>query len=135
MAREDITSKWRKIAAKDIEVAELTHDNGYWLYAAFLCHQALEKTLKAYYVATHYDDPPFTHSHTRLLSRCGLTDELTDEQLRFVTLIEPMYIEARYPEQKLDAAKMLNKDASLYILQSTKELIQWIEKRLPGNRL
>ena len=111
MAREDITSKWREIAAKDIEVAELTHDNGYWLYAAFLCHQALEKTLKAYYVATHDDDPPFTHSHTRLLSRCGLTDELTDEQLRFVTLIEPMYIEARYPEQKLDAAKMLNKDA------------------------
>ena len=118
MAREDITSKWREIAAKDIEVAELTqaakdievaeltHDNGYWLYAAFLCHQALEKTLKAYYVATHDDDPPFTHSHTRLLSRCGLTDELTDEQLRFVTLIEPMYIEARYPEQKLDAAKM-----------------------------
>ena len=56
-------------------------------------------------------------------------------QLRFVTLIEPMYIEARYPEQKLDAAKMLNKDASLYILQSTKELIQWIEKRLQENRL
>jgi HEPN domain-containing protein len=135
MAREDITSKWREIAAKDIEVAELTHDNGYWLYAAFLCHQALEKTLKAYYVATHDDDPPFTHSHTRLLSRCGLTDELTDEQLRFVTLIEPMYIEARYPEQKLDAAKMLNKDASLYILKSTKELIQWIEKRLPENKL
>lgn len=47
MAREDITSKWREIAAKDIEVAELTHDNGYWLYAAFLCHQALEKTLKS----------------------------------------------------------------------------------------
>ena len=67
--------------------------------------------------------------------RIHLTDELTDEQLRFVTLIEPMYIEARYPEQKLDAAKMLNKDASLYILQSTKELIQWIEKRLQENRL
>lgn len=94
----------------------------------------MEKTLKAYYVATHDDDPPFTHSHTRLLSKCKLTDELTDEQLRFVTLIEPMYIEARYPEQKLDAAKMLNEDASLYLLQSTKELTQWIKQRLPNSR-
>lgn len=134
MAKEDIVQRWLEIAEKDLEVAELNHNNGYWLYAAFLCHQALEKTLKAYYTATHEDDPPFTHSHTRLLNRSGLTDELTDEQLRFVTLIEPMYIEARYPEQKLDAAKMLNKEASLYILQTTKELTLWIKQHLPNNR-
>ncbi len=135
MAREDIVNKWLDIAAKDLEVAESNHNNHYWLYSAFLCHQALEKTLKAYYVATHDDDPPFTHSHTRLLSRCELTDELTDEQLRFVTLIEPMYIEARYPEQKLDAAKMLNEEASEYLLQSTKTLTQWIKEHLPSNKL
>ena len=45
-----------------------------------------------------------------------------------------MYIEARYPEQKLDAAKMLNENASLYLLQSTKELTQWIKQRLPNSR-
>lgn len=134
MAREDIADKWLEIAATDLDVAELNFNHNYWLYAAFLCHQALEKTLKAYYVSTHDDDPPFTHSHTRLLSKCELTDELTDEQLRFVTLIEPMYIEARYPEQKLDTAKMLNKEACRYILQTTKELIQWIRQRLQENK-
>lgn len=130
MARNDIVQKWLAIVEQDLKVAELNHANGYWLYSAFLCHQALEKALKAYWVGTHDDDPPFTHSHTRLLNGCGLIDELTDEQLRFVTLIEPMYIEARYPEQKLDAAKMLNKDASQYILQKTKELIAWIQEKL-----
>ena len=134
MARENIANKWLEIAATDLDVAELNFNHGYWLYSAFLCHQALEKTLKAYYVSTHDDDPPFTHSHTRLLSKCGLTDELTDEQLRFVTLIEPMYIEARYPEQKLDAAKMLNKEACLYILNTTKELIEWIKQRLQNSK-
>lgn len=130
MAREDVVKKWLDIVEQDIKVAELNHAHGYWLYAAFLCHQALEKTLKAYWVATHEDDPPFTHSHTRLLSGCRLIDSLSDEQLRFITLIEPMYIEARYPEQKLDAAKMLNKEASQYILDKTKELIAWIEQKL-----
>lgn len=130
MIRADLVKKWFDIVGQDLQVAELNHDNGYWLYAAFLCHQALEKALKAYWVGTHDDDPPFTHSHTRLLNGCGLIDELTDEQLRFITLIEPMYIEARYPEQKMDVAKMLNKEASAYILQKTKELTQWIGQKL-----
>ncbi|MBQ7414417.1 MAG: HEPN domain-containing protein [Prevotella sp.] len=130
MSRENIVRKWLDIAEQDLQVAELNHNHGYWLYAAFLCHQALEKALKAYWVAKHDDDPPFTHSHTRLLNGCELIDSLSDEQLRFITLIEPMYIEARYPEQKLDAAKMLNKEASQYILDKAKELIQWIEKKL-----
>ena len=134
MARIDLANQWFDIAEQDLKVAELTHQNGYWLYAAFLCHQALEKSLKAYWVATQENDPPFTHSHTRLLSGLGLIEELTDEQLRFISLIEPMYIEARYPEQKLDAARMLNKEASLYLLEKTKELTQWIEERLARNK-
>ena len=130
MVREDIVRKWLDIAEQDMKVADLTHQNGYWLYAAFLCHQALEKVLKAFWTSKNVDDPPYTHSHTRLLNGCGLIEQLTDEQLRFITLIEPMYIEARYPEQKLEAAKMLNKEASAYILENTKDLITWIEQRL-----
>ena len=95
MAKEDIVRCWLEIAAEDLEVAESNHSNGYWLYAAFLCHQSLEKVLKAYYQATHDDDPPYTHNHIRLLSVCGLIDELSEEQLRFVAHIEPMYIESR----------------------------------------
>jgi hypothetical protein len=38
MAREDIVQKWLDIVEQDMKVAELTHNNGYWLYAAFLCH-------------------------------------------------------------------------------------------------
>lgn len=60
MAREDIVQKWLDIVEQDIKVAELTHNNGYWLYAAFLCHQALEKVIKAYWTATRDDDPPYT---------------------------------------------------------------------------
>ena len=130
MAKEDIVRRWLEIAAEDLEVAESNHSNGYWLYAAFLCHQSLEKTLKAYYQATHDDDPPYTHNHIRLLNVCGLIDELSEEQLRFIAHIEPMYIEARYPEQKAATARTLSKEVSQYFIEQTKELTQWIEKRL-----
>ena len=76
MAKEDIVRRWLEIAAEDLEVAESNHSNGYWLYAAFLCHQSLEKVLKAYYQATHDDDPPYTHNHIRLLN-CVWADRRT----------------------------------------------------------
>jgi len=134
MAREHIVQKWLDHVHEDISAAECLFHGGHWLYMAFLCHQAIEKALKAYYVATHDDDPRYTHSHSKLLEDCGLIDQLTDEQLSFIDLMVPMYIESRYPEQKDVAAHMLNKDASQHIIDTTKELTQWIEERLPETK-
>ena len=134
MAKEDIVKAWLDHVHEDISAAEDLWRTGHWLYVAFLCHQALEKALKAYYVATNDEDPPYTHSHTRLLNVCGLTDGLTDEQLRFVALMEPMYIKARYPEQKVRTARTLDKDICQDFIKKTKLLTQWIEERLPETK-
>ena len=71
MAKEERITSWLDHVHEDISSAECLFMGGHWLY--------------------------YTHSHTRLLNVCGLTDELTDAQLRFIALMEPMYIEARYP--------------------------------------
>ena len=134
MAKEDIVQGWLDHVHEDISAAECLFQGGHWLYVAFLCHQALEKSLKAYYIATNDDDPPYTHSHTRLLNVCGLIDELTDAQLRFIALMEPMYIKARYPEQKARTARALNKDFCQDFIEKTKQLTQWIEERLPDSK-
>lgn len=130
MARKDIVQKWLDHVHEDISAADCLFLNKHWLYVGFLCHQAIEKALKAYYVANNDDDPPYTHSHTRLLNICGLTDELTDEQLRFIALMAPLYIEARYPEHKAETARRLNEDTCRHIIKTTKELTQWIEQKL-----
>jgi len=134
MAKEDTVQAWLDHVHEDISAAECLFQGGHWLYVAFLCHQALEKSLKAYYTATNDDDPPYTHSHTRLLNVCGLTDELTSAQLRFIALMEPMYIKARYPEQKTRTARTLNKDICQDFIEKTKQLTQWIEERLPDSK-
>ena len=131
MAKGNIVQAWLDQVNEDISAAECLFQGGHFLYVAFLCHQALEKTLKAYYSATHEDDPPYTHSHGKLLDVCGLTDELSAEHLRFFDFMVPMYIKARYPEQKVAVAKMLSKNTCQHIIQTTKQLTQWIKERLP----
>ena len=134
MARKDIVQAWLSQVHEDISAAECLLQGGHWLYVAFLCHQAIEKVLKAYYIANNDDDPPYIHSHGRLLEICGLTEEISSENLRFIDFMVPMYIKARYPVQKLAAARLLNKDTCLHIINKTKELIQWIEERLPATK-
>jgi HEPN domain-containing protein len=134
MAKEDIVQAWLGHVHEDISAAEDLYKTGHLLYVAFLCHQALEKALKSYYAATNDDDPPYTHSHSKLLDICGLTDELSPGHLRFIDFMVPMYIKARYPEQKVAAARSLSKDTCQYIIDTTKQLTQWIEERLPERK-
>lgn len=39
---------WIDIANEDLDVAEDLFKAKRWLYVAFMCHQSIEKTLKAY---------------------------------------------------------------------------------------
>lgn len=131
MTRGEIVQKWLDHVHEDISAAECLFQGGHWLYVGFLCHQALEKVLKAYYSANNDDDPPYTHSHSKLLEVCGLTDRISPEHLRFIDFMVPMYIKSRYPEQKVAVARSLSADACQYIIDTTKQLTQWIEGLLP----
>lgn len=126
MAREDIVRKWLEQVDEDILAAEALYNSGRWLYIGFMCHQAIEKTIKAYWFATRDDEPMYLHNHFRLLDGCGLKNELSDQQRRFIEVMSPMYIAARYPEYKNQVARMLNKESSAYMIDETKKLKEWI---------
>ena len=57
---------------------------------------------------------------------CGLKSELSEQQRRFIEIISPMYIAARYPEYKNQVARMLNEEGSAFIIEETKKLKEWI---------
>ena len=130
MNQEERVKYWLDIVADDLDTAEYLYAGGRWLYTAFMCHQVIEKVLKAYWTATRDDDPPYIHSHAKLLDGCGLKDELSEEQLRFIAMMVPMNIEARYPQYKQEVAAKLNKDICKYILEQTQRFHQWILQKL-----
>lgn len=130
MTAEEKTQYWINIADYDLETAEAMYKTGRWLYVAFMCHQVIEKTLKAYWCNTQPEDPPYTHNLMLLASQSGLADLMSDEQNLFLARIMPMNIAARYPSYKDQLSKTLNKKSCRSIIDSTQQLQQWIKSKL-----
>ncbi|MCL1865226.1 MAG: HEPN domain-containing protein [Spirochaetes bacterium] len=127
----NIKSKyWIEIADYDIETAKAMLITNRFLYVGFMCHQAIEKTIKAYYCSKNNDTPPFTHNLKTLAERCDLLSLFSDEQLDFIEELLPMNIEARYPTRKEEIFKLLTHQKCDEIIKQTESLCQWIKQRL-----
>ena len=126
----DKVAYWLDIANYDLETAEAMYSTGRWLYVAFMCHQAIEKTLKAYWCGTREDDPPYTHNHMRLATGCGIYEKMSEEQKDFLDTITNFNIEARYPEDKELLSRKLTKPSCRSIIDDTKQLLQWMKDEL-----
>ena len=106
------------------------YQTGRWLYVAFMCHQVIEKTLKAYWCGTQTTDPPYTHNHMRLAEGCGLYEQMDDEQRDFLDTITNYNIAARYPEDKEALSQTLTDSFCREMIDNTKQLQQWIKDNL-----
>ena len=126
MTKEEKVKYWLDVVAEDLDLGVFLFKSGRWLYSAFMCHQVIEKMLKAYWTATSDEVPPYIHEHKRLAELCGLYKEMSDEQRYFLQVIRPMNIEARYPDYKRSVANSLNEDRIKYIVEQTKQMQQWI---------
>ena len=126
----DKVAYWIDIADYDLETAEAMYQTGRRLYVAFMCHQVIEKMLKAYWCGTQPDDPPYTHNHMRLAEGCGLYMLMDDEQRDFLDAITNYNIECRYPEDKQVLARTLTNQFCRKMIDETKQLTQWIKERL-----
>ena len=130
MANKDRADKWLDIVAEDLSVAEDLYKTSHWLYVGFMCHQVVEKSLKAYWCVYRDDDPPYLHDHKKIAQGCGLYTKMSEQQLKFLEIIKPMNIEARYQEFKDEVARSLNRENTAEILETTKQLHAWILEKL-----
>ncbi len=130
MTQEEKVQYWLEIANYDLDTAEDLFKSKRWLYVAFMCHQVIEKTLKAYWSAKREDIPPYIHNHKRLAEGCGLYEQLSEEQKDFINAISTYNIQARYPEYKEQLTRELTASTCRYLIDTTKELQSWIKQKL-----
>lgn len=121
---------WVEIAEYDIETAKAMLVSKRFLYVGFMCHQAIEKIIKAYYCSKKNDLPPLTHNLKNLAERCDLLPLFSDKQLDFIEELLPMNIEARYPTDKEKIFKLLTLHKCEKIITQTESLYQWIRQLL-----
>ena len=130
MTKDEKVAYWLDLADYDLETAEAMYKTKRWLYVGFMCHQVVEKTLKAYWCKTQTDDPPYIHHLAQLAIRSNLYEHMTPEQQQLVARLMPMNIEARYPEYKARLAKRMTKEFCRQIIDDTKGLQTWIKSKL-----
>ena len=130
MTNEEKIRYWIDLSNNDFIVAETLIKNGHNLYAGFMCHQAVEKIFKRYFIKIKNDTPPFKHDLEYLAQQSGLYNLLNETQISFLENLNPLNIEARYPDYKNKAAQYLTNERAQNIFEQTKELLQWTKEKI-----
>lgn len=114
----------------DFDTAKAMLETGRYLYVGFMCHQVIEKLLKAYW-SDHLEEPPLKiHTLSRLAEKTLINKEMSEDQLDFIDILEPLNIEARYPSYKERLKRSLNAETCKHLIQETDNLRSWIKNKL-----
>ena len=121
---------WLDIASYDLDTAQAMLKTKRYLYVGFMCHQVIEKAIKAYYWEQKKEEPEYTHNLIRLSEISGLNKILSESQNSLIDILMPLNIQARYPKDKEFLLKQLDSKKCKNILTQTMELYLWIKKLL-----
>jgi HEPN domain-containing protein len=123
-------SYWISLSDYDLETAKVMLQGKRFLYVGFMCHQVIEKILKAVFVQVNEAVPPRIHNLIRLAEKGQIYNDLTEEQKNFLIYLNPMNIEGRYPAYKEELLKILDNSKCEHIIFKTEELTEWIKNKL-----
>lgn len=119
---------WMEIAEYDLETADAMLKSKRYLYLGFMCHQVIEKSMKAYYWKNNKTEPPYIHHLLILAEKSGLINLLDGEKKDLLNQLIPLNIQARYPEDKELLLKSLTYNKCRTLLRKTKDFNKWIAK-------
>ena len=126
----DKVEYWFNLAADDVPVAKLLLDGKKYLHAGFFCHLIVEKALKAMVASVTSEIPPKTHHLIKLSEQAGIFDDLSECQRNLLVELNPLNIEARYPEYKERIAKTLTPEMTTRLFKETESFLCWIKQKL-----
>lgn len=121
---------WIGLSDYDLDTARAMLSTKRFLYVGFMCHQCIEKAIKAYHSEKLTQPPTYTHSLSSLARNAGLIDAMSTAQLELIDVLEPLNIEARYPSYKEKLLRSLSAERCSGLIGQTIELQKWIKERL-----
>ena len=121
--------KWLQRVDYDMDTAEAMLRTGRYIYAVFMCQQALEKCFKALIAYLGGDVLPI-HNLRRLAEFSKVKDQLDKEQMIKLDFLSQYYITARYKEDIAELSRGITEEFSRNIIYFSKELIRWLTQRM-----
>lgn len=124
MEQEEHIRYWLDSAQHDLESAISIFASGRYDWCLFVGHLALEKVLKAIFVARNNNTiPPKVHNLVRLAELSQI--ELNEDQKFLLDKINDFNIQTRYPDYKLAFYERCTKEYAAEFLGSIKEYFTW----------
>lgn len=126
---EEVKRFWLNESVEAMKVADHLMEKGDYSYSLFFGHLAIEKILKAIYVAKNNKHAPPLHNLVRLAKIAGV--ELDDYRIDALIRITGYNIESRYPDIKTIFRKKCTLEFTMREMKIIKENFEWIKSRLP----
>jgi len=123
---EQTVGNWLMLAEYDLQTARAMLRARRYLYVAFTCQQAVEKTLKALYVGEKGITPPYTHNLVRLLDVLDVARGITSEGRALLAELNAYYIESRYSETVAGLSRALDRRAAVRLVRDTERILRWL---------
>lgn len=123
------TANWLASADYDLQTAEAMLKSERYLYVVFMCHLAIEKTLKALYAETRPEHPPRTHDLLFLVRELRLS--VPKAHRRLVGAIANASVPTRYPEDLPGMVRQYPRRTVCSYLARTRKALQWLRKQPP----
>lgn len=120
------TANWLATAEYDLETAEAMLKSRRYLYVVFMCHLALEKTLKALYAETSSKMPPRTRDLLYLARELDLTPPRA--HLDFIGIINNASVPTRYPEDLSRLVSEYRRRTALSYMARTRRVLTWLRR-------
>jgi len=124
--RQEVKEWWRQ-AEEDLDSAEYNFKGGKYYLAVFLCQQATEKALKAYFIKKKNTQPASTHSLIYLATET----EVPKKFFRFLKRLTPQFVNTRYPDAAYGIpSELYDEGISSEFLTNTKEFLKWLSSKM-----
>lgn len=118
---------WLDCTKDNFIAAKAMFKAGRWSLCMFMCQQTVEALLKAVYILTKEDRPPYIHKLPQLLELTEIkVPKVIDEK---ILKIDAHYIKARYKEDRFEP-KVYNKLNAKRLIEDTERVILWFTKTL-----
>lgn len=117
----DKVKYWIDLAEYDYDTAKAMQETKRYLYVGFMCHQTIEKGMKAM-IADLGIFPPKSHNLIELAKKANVYNILSQEQKDFLIDLNPLNIESRYPTYINKMSSTLTESRCRTILSDTEVL-------------
>lgn len=124
-----IPQKWLDRVKYDMETAEAMYAAGRYIYAVFMCQQAIEKCFKALMAGKGAEIIP-VHNLRRLAETTGVIGEIGAEDIKKFDFLSQYYLNARYKEDIEELSAQITANTARDFVMFSKEKIEWLIRKI-----